>query len=69
MINFGAELKRLRIESGLTQQDLSNATGISRPHITHIENGTKNAKLDKLDLLFKATGHEIKISINRLPSI
>lgn len=39
--SFGDEIKRLRMERGWTQKDLSRAAGISQPHISHVEAGDR----------------------------
>ena len=39
---FGARLKELREEKGLTQLDLEIQSGINRTEISRIENGQKN---------------------------
>lgn len=44
-------LKDKRNEKGLTQQELSNVTGISIKTITHYEQGLRNINGAKLDTL------------------
>lgn len=43
---FGIIVSRLRIEKGMTQESLSAFAGISRSHLTLLENGNKTARLD-----------------------
>jgi repressor LexA len=39
---FGQRLKELRLEKGLTQEELSKLSGISFPTISRYENGIRN---------------------------
>ena len=39
--SFGEELLRLRLAAGLTQQQLADATGISRSFLTRLEVGAR----------------------------
>jgi len=58
---LGKRLKLLRSESGLTQEKLSIATGLSQTYISGIENGTRNPSIKTLDKLAKALN--VKISV------
>jgi DNA-binding XRE family transcriptional regulator len=40
-----AELKRLRLAAGISQQALADTVGVSRTAITHIEAGNRNPTL------------------------
>ena len=50
----GREVRRLRVERGLSQEDLADASGLHRTYISAIERGLKNATLDSLERLAKA---------------
>ncbi len=39
---FGQHLKKLRVEKGLSQEELANNSDVSLPQITRIERGTIN---------------------------
>ena len=41
MLTLGEEIKRLRLEAGMTQGELSQAAGISQPMIALIESGKR----------------------------
>lgn len=45
---FGVVISRLRVEKGLTQENLSGLAGIARSHLAALESGQKIAKLDTL---------------------
>lgn len=44
----GRVLRELREERGLSQEVVSGLAGIARTHLTMIENGTRNPKVDTL---------------------
>ena len=43
-----AELVNMRKESAMTQQDIADATGITRPNVARIEGGKHNTSLEVL---------------------
>lgn len=53
---FGENLRKLRKENGLTQQELAEKAGVSQQLIGHYENGFRAPKLEKAILLAKALG-------------
>lgn len=55
-----------RQESGLTQKQLSDRTGIAQPDISKLENGTANPSLKTLKRL--ATGMGMKLKIEFVPA-
>ena len=62
---IGKRLKELRIQKGLSQQDLGDAIGVTKVSICGYENGTRLPNLEKLVSLETTTdyllGREIKI--------
>lgn len=46
--HFGVVLKQTRNSSGLTQQELEDATGVQRGYISDLERGVKGISLYKL---------------------
>ncbi|MGN0156930.1 MAG: helix-turn-helix domain-containing protein [Lachnospiraceae bacterium] len=56
------EFVRLRKEKKVTQQILSERTGIARPNIARMENGTYNPTVDMLVRI--ADGLDMKVEIN-----
>ena len=45
---FGIVIGRLRVQKGLTQEEMSGLAGIARSHLAEVENGKKTVKLDTL---------------------
>jgi len=51
---IGTNLKRLRINSGLKQSEIADRVGISRPHLSSLENGrTSPEEKTLLDILVR----------------
>ena len=46
--DFAKELHELRHEAGLTQEDVSLATGLTQAQISNIEHGLVNPRLDTI---------------------
>ena len=57
------EIVALRKDSGLTQQQLADRSGIPQPSIGRIETGRTNPKLSTLLQLVHALGGELSIKI------
>ena len=53
---LGAQLRRLRLEAGLTQAELARRTGIHRPNIARVEAGRHTPSLETLARIAAAIG-------------
>lgn len=53
---LAARISALRKGRGMTQAELSAAAGITRSHISAIEHGRCNTRLDSLDSIARALG-------------
>lgn len=53
---FAANIKRLRKERGMSQEDLAFESGLHRTYISGIERGIRNVGLDNVGVLAKALG-------------
>ena len=45
---FGVVISRIRVEKGLTQEQMSGLAGIARSHLAALESGEKTVRLDTL---------------------
>jgi DNA-binding XRE family transcriptional regulator len=59
---FGDRILRLRSERGLTQEALGGLSGLSREHISYLENGKREACIENIGRLAKA----FKITVSEL---
>jgi transcriptional regulator with XRE-family HTH domain len=57
---FGRRINSLREERGLTQEQISERTGLSRQHISNLENGHREACLGSIEKL--AAGFALTIA-------
>ena len=53
---FGAELKRRRIESGISQERLAELADLHRTYISAVESGKRNLTLESIQRLAQALG-------------
>lgn len=60
--NYGGNVKKYRKKAGLTQQDLADSVGLSRPMIIAIERGDHIGSLDSFLMLSKI----LNIDLNTL---
>jgi transcriptional regulator with XRE-family HTH domain len=58
---IGIEIKKRRNFLRITQQDLSEITGISRRSLQYIEKGQINPSIEQLEKILDAIGLEIVI--------
>ncbi|MBR5556054.1 helix-turn-helix transcriptional regulator [bacterium] len=56
---FRNNLKFYRIERGLTQEQLSELTGISADYLSEIERGKKTPSFKRMELIAKALDVEV----------
>jgi transcriptional regulator with XRE-family HTH domain len=57
---FGRRLKLLRLEHGLTQQQLAEAAGFDRTFIGKLERGESGVNVDRLGDLARALGLTVR---------
>jgi transcriptional regulator with XRE-family HTH domain len=60
LIGLGAAIKRLRINAGLSQQELASMAGVHRTYLSDMENGRRNVTLEILHRV--ASGLNVKLS-------
>ena len=55
-MSLGAELRKARLEAGLTQERLAFSAGLDRAYISQLENNHKSSTVDVLYLICDALG-------------
>lgn len=55
-MSLGAELRKARLEAGLTQERLAFSAGLDRAYISQLENDHKSPTVDVLYLICDALG-------------
>lgn len=63
-MTFGQNLKRIRKDMKLTQQELADELKISRSYLSDIENGNKNPSIKTVTGLAKCLGISVTKLIN-----
>ena len=58
------EIKRLRKQNNLTQEQLGEKIGVKRAHISKLENNAKNITIGTLVKVLDALGAQISFKIN-----
>ena len=48
---FGANVRRLRLAAGLSQEELAHLSGLDRTYVGSVERGERNVSLDNIWLL------------------
>jgi transcriptional regulator with XRE-family HTH domain len=51
---FGRNLKRLRSEAGLSQEELASRSGLHRTYVSSVERGNRNVSLENIFALAAA---------------
>jgi transcriptional regulator with XRE-family HTH domain len=65
---MGTTLKALRKMRGMTQQQVSQATGLSRTSITNIENGRQMATPENIEKIARALRFEPRLHFSPIKS-
>ena len=53
---FGSNVRSLRLELGLSQEELANRTGLHRTYVSSVERGQRNISLDGIRRLAEQLG-------------
>ena len=60
-----SQLKSIRKERGLTQQDIADATGMKTPNVTRIEAMKHEASLEGLVRIANALGYDLRLELKK----
>ena len=66
LVAFGATIRRLRLEKGLTQRELAKRSGLDVSYISGIERGCRNVSLKSLEKVAKGLGCPISKTFEAL---
>jgi len=53
---FGENMKKIRLEKGMSQGDICRALGLDRAYISNVENGKQNLTLSTMEKVAKVLG-------------
>ena len=56
---FGENMKKIRLEKGMSQGDICRELGLDRAYISNVENGKQNLTLSTMEKVAKALGVSI----------
>ncbi len=59
LIEFGHKLRLLRVDKRLSQDKLSDLSGIERSYISNIENGKQNPSIVVINQFVNALGYNL----------
>ncbi|WP_312284461.1 helix-turn-helix domain-containing protein [Yokenella regensburgei] len=59
-VQFGAHLKKLRLELGLSQEAFADRCGLDRTYVSGIERGVRNPTLEVINILGTGLGADLK---------
>lgn len=65
---IGKNIRELRRRAGMTQERLAEASGLSVPYISHIERGSKKARLETLAQVATALGISFDELLSGIPA-
>ncbi|MDR0645661.1 MAG: helix-turn-helix domain-containing protein [Elusimicrobiota bacterium] len=65
-MDISKEFANIRKQAGLTQKELSSRTGVGLRFIRNLEQGGKNFRYDKLELLLDFLGAHLEIQKNKI---
>ena len=55
-VKLGKNLKKIRVEKGISQGDIARALNVARSFVSDLENGKRNPTLTTISKLAKAIG-------------
>jgi transcriptional regulator with XRE-family HTH domain len=64
-IALAVNVSRLRLDRGLTQQQLAEAAGMRQPRVAELERGDGNPRLETLIRIANALGVDVAVLLDR----
>lgn len=55
-VTFSKNLKKLRLEKGISQESLADLAGLHRTYIGSVERGERNISIDNMERIAQALG-------------
>jgi transcriptional regulator with XRE-family HTH domain len=59
-LSFSKNLKKFRLEKGLSQEDLAHECGLHRTYVSSVERGERNISVDNMEKLAIALGVSLR---------
>jgi transcriptional regulator with XRE-family HTH domain len=59
-LNFSKNLKKFRLEKGLSQEGLADECGLHRTYVSSVERGERNITVDNMEKLAIALGVDLR---------
>jgi transcriptional regulator with XRE-family HTH domain len=59
LLNFGKQVRKIRLEQNLSQEELADKAGVHRTYIGMIERAEKNITLENIEKIAKALNCKI----------
>lgn len=64
LLKFGKQVRKIRLEQNLSQEELADKAGVHRTYIGMIERAEKNITLENIEKIAKALGVSPKELVN-----
>lgn len=58
---FGDNMKKIRLEKGMSQGDICRELGLDRAYISNVENGKQNLTISTMEKVAQALGVSVDI--------
>jgi transcriptional regulator with XRE-family HTH domain len=59
-LSFSKNLKKFRLEKGLSQEELAHECGLHRTYVSSVERGERNISVDNMEKLAIALGVSLR---------